>query len=194
MLSPDGQVGISRQWTRRLTIVAVTLLAAAFVWLEERAAQQGPPLPEVSPAEVAAPDDHDVAPTLPTERSSSERGSSETLPDRATESPLPKQADSHIIRDVTIRGLSGKVVYRGDVDLQPTLDRIARGESFPHHNDGGVFRNLERRLPRQPGGYYHEYVHPTPGLDGPGPQRLVIGANREVYYTHDHYQTFQKVR
>jgi ribonuclease T1 len=189
MLRPDRQARISGQWTRRLTIVAVTLLAAAFVWMEERGAQQGPQRPDVLPVEVATPDDHDAGPIVPTERDAPVAGA-----DPATESQVPDHRETHVIRDVTIRGLSGKVVYRGDVDLQPTLDRIARGEAFPHHNDGGVFRNLERRLPRQPGGYYHEYVHPTPGLDGPGPQRLVIGKDHEVYYTHDHYQTFQKVR
>ena len=49
------------------------------------------------------------------------------------------------------------------VDLGPTLDRISRGERFPHRNDGSIFRNREGRLPSKPDGYYREYVHPTPG-------------------------------
>ncbi len=39
-------------------------------------------------------------------------------------------------------------------------------------------------------GYYREYVRPTPGVSGPGPQRIVVGRGGEMYYTSDHYQTF----
>ncbi|UFI47588.1 ribonuclease domain-containing protein [Pseudomonas savastanoi] len=39
-------------------------------------------------------------------------------------------------------------------------------------------------------GYYTEYVHPTPGIVGPGPQRIVVGKGGEMYYTADHYKTF----
>lgn len=121
----------------------------------------------------------------------------------ADESPTPlrnepetavRESNPWLVRDVTIRDLSGGVAYRGDVDLAPTLARIERGERHPHRNDGGVFRNLERRLPKQPEGHYREYVHPTPNLSGPGPQRLVIGRTGEIYYTHDHYKTFRLLR
>lgn len=105
-----------------------------------------------------------------------------------------QQRNSTVITNVSIRDTSGKLLYRGKVDLEPTLERIERGERFPHRNDGGTFRNLERRLPQKPAGYYREYVVPTDGLDGPGPQRLVMGQNGEAYYTPDHYQTFQKIR
>ena len=81
----------------------------------------------------------------------------------------------------------------GELDLTATLVRIAKGESFPHRNDGGVFGNRERRLPRQASGYYREYVHPTPGVSGPGPQRLVIGKGGDVWYTPDHYDSFRAV-
>ena len=81
----------------------------------------------------------------------------------------------------------------GEVDLSKTLARIARGESFPHRNDGATFGNREGRLPRQSRGYYHEYVHPTPGVSGPGPQRLVIGEGGDVWYTPDHYDSFRSV-
>ena len=81
----------------------------------------------------------------------------------------------------------------GELDLTDTLERIAKGESFPHRNDGGTFGNRERRLPNKPRGYYKEYVHPTPGVRGPGPQRLVIGNGGDVWYTPDHYETFRAV-
>src|SRR5262249_16743478 len=37
-----------------------------------------------------------------------------------------------------------------------TLALIAQGGPFPYRQDGQVFQNRERRLPRQPSGYYHE--------------------------------------
>jgi guanyl-specific ribonuclease Sa len=97
------------------------------------------------------------------------------------------------IANQTIRNEEGKVVFRGEVDVGPTLDRIERGEKLRFPNDGTAFQNRERRLPRQPAGYYKEHVHPTPGLRGPGPQRIVTGENGEIYYTPDHYRTFQRL-
>lgn len=82
---------------------------------------------------------------------------------------------------------------RGRTDLVPTLLRIERGEKHSHRNDGSVFQNREKRLPRKARGYYREYVHPTRGMRGPGPQRLVIGNGDEVYYTADHYETFRRI-
>jgi guanyl-specific ribonuclease Sa len=35
-----------------------------------------------------------------------------------------------------------------------------------------------------------EYFHPMPGVSGPGAQRIVTGAGGDLYYTGDHYQTF----
>ena len=84
---------------------------------------------------------------------------------------------------------TGKV-FEGTVDLGPTLDRIRRGEKWPHMNDGSVFKNKEGLLPKRKEGYYTEYVHPTPGVTGPGPQRIVIGKGGEAFYTPDHYGTF----
>jgi filamentous hemagglutinin len=60
-------------------------------------------------------------------------------------------------------------------DLQPTLNRIASGGKFPHRNDGAIFKNLEGLLPKQNTGFYREFVHPTPGITGPGPMRIVTG-------------------
>ena len=94
-----------------------------------------------------------------------------------------------VVSGVTVKS-HGRPVLRGDVDLTDTVERIRAGRRHPHRNDGGVFQNRERRLPQRQSGHYREYVHPTPGLDGPGPQRLVVGADGEWYYTPDHYATF----
>ncbi|MEA1030553.1 filamentous hemagglutinin N-terminal domain-containing protein [Pseudomonas sp. N-137] len=81
-------------------------------------------------------------------------------------------------------------VLQGTVDLGPTLDRIKSGGSFPHRNDGSIFQNRAGDLPQKSAGYYTEYVHPTPGVSGPGPQRIVVGKSGEMFYTADHYKTF----
>ncbi|MEJ6816508.1 ribonuclease domain-containing protein [Pseudomonas sp. LF-5] len=85
-------------------------------------------------------------------------------------------------------------VLQGTVDLGPTLDRIKSGGSFPHRNDGSIFQNRASDLPQKPAGYYTEYVHPTPGIAGPGPQRIVVGKGAEMYYTADHYKTFIPIK
>ncbi len=84
----------------------------------------------------------------------------------------------------------GRTVHRGRVDLTKTIARIKAGVKHRHRNDGSVFRNREKRLPRQRRGYYREYVHPTEGVRGAGPQRIVVGQGGDWYYTGDHYGTF----
>lgn len=78
----------------------------------------------------------------------------------------------------------------GLVNVRSTIDRIRAGEKLPHRNDGAIFQNREGLLPNQPAGYYREYVHPTPGVNGPGAQRIIQGQNNELYYSPDHYRTF----
>ncbi|MBX3060405.1 MAG: guanyl-specific ribonuclease Sa [Anaerolineae bacterium] len=82
----------------------------------------------------------------------------------------------------------------GPSDIQPTLNRINSGGTYPHKNDGTTFQNREGLLPSQPKGYYTEYVHPTPGVQGPGPQRVVTGQGGEIYFTPNHYKRFIRIR
>jgi ribonuclease T1 len=107
---------------------------------------------------------------------------------------VPQTSAPLVVSNVTVRDMDGRVAWRGDVDLAPTLARIEAGERDPHRNDGGVFGNREQRLPRKPGGYYREYVVRTPGISHAGPQRLIIGRQGEVFYTSDHYVSFQRIR
>ena len=109
-------------------------------------------------------------------------------------STTQNQDASLVMRDVKIYDLDGDLAYEGDIDLFPVFDRIERGESDPHDNDGSVFQNREGLLPDQPRGYYREYVVRTPGLSSVGPQRLILGENGEAYYTSDHYESFTQVR
>jgi ribonuclease T1 len=61
---------------------------------------------------------------------------------------------------------------------------------FPFRQDGAVFRNREGILPDRPIGHYHEYTVPTPGSDDRGARRIVTGADGEMYWTADHYDSF----
>ena len=79
-------------------------------------------------------------------------------------------------------------------EVLQTLQLIERGGPFPYDRDGIVFGNFERRLPKQPRGYYREYTVPTPGARNRGARRLIVGDQGAVYYyTGDHYQTFQRI-
>lgn len=86
----------------------------------------------------------------------------------------------------------------GAIALPPqaadVLRRIAAGGPFQHRQDGSVFQNRERRLPRQPRGYYREYTVDTPGESDRGARRIVTGGDppSEYYYTDDHYRSFTR--
>ena len=78
-------------------------------------------------------------------------------------------------------------------EAAPVIRRIQQGAAFPHRQDGSVFGNRERRLPRREHGYYREYTVPTPGLSHRGARRIVTGGDppREWYYSDDHYDSFR---
>jgi ribonuclease T1 len=108
-------------------------------------------------------------------------------------SATSSSSDPLVVRNVTLRDEDRREIYRGDIDLRPTLERIAADKRLRFSHDGTTFQNREGRLPRKPAGYYREWVVPTPGEGGPGPQRLVTGEEGDVWYTADHYTSFRRV-
>jgi ribonuclease T1 len=74
-----------------------------------------------------------------------------------------------------------------------TVALIREGGPFPYRQDGVVFANLERHLPIEPRGYYHEFTVPTPGSPDRGARRIITGRDGEFYYTADHYESFRRV-
>jgi len=78
-------------------------------------------------------------------------------------------------------------------ECQATLKLIEIGGILPYRKDGNIFRNLENALPVKDSDYYREYTVPTPAITTRGSRRLVIGKSEEVYYTSDHYNSFQEV-
>lgn len=195
-MNPPLPPSIAGAFPRWVLVLAAAVLAAGSLWQQGlRDSQPGdaPEPPAESDSSFSAPESESSVrpPAKITPHATRRTPASPSVPSRPDSAQ--ETAPPTVVRNVRVKDLNGRVAWQGDVDLQQTLERIARGEKFPHRNDGGTFRNLERRLPSQPNGYYKEYVHPTPGIQGPGPQRVILGRDGDVYYTHDHYQAFQRI-
>lgn len=78
-------------------------------------------------------------------------------------------------------------------EARRTVELIARGGPFPYSRDGIPFQNREGILPGRASGYYREYTVPTPGESDRGARRVITGANGELFYTADHYQSFVQI-
>ena len=96
--------------------------------------------------------------------------------------------------------------------IDDLLAKIAVCKPLPYNNDGIIHSQSHNGLPVKPSGYYLEYTLIVPDrptgskpepvviggqtyMTGPvqslrGPERLMIGNGREVYYTPDHYANF----
>jgi guanyl-specific ribonuclease Sa len=167
-------------WLRLLVLAVLLGLAAYGSWQQQRGSRDDSP-PD---SQVETPSEE--TPAEP--KTQRQRHHEEAAPPSSS----PTSART-VIQQQTIRDQDGRIIFHGDIDVGPTLDRIRRDERLSFSHDGIVFQNRERRLPQKPTGYYREFVHPTPGERGPGPQRIVVGRGGESYYTPDHYRTFQRV-
>ena len=78
-------------------------------------------------------------------------------------------------------------------EASETVDLIDAGGPYPYEQDDGVFGNFEELLPDRERGYYREYTVETPGLDHRGARRIVTGSEGELYWTSDHYQSFERI-
>ncbi|WP_238343116.1 ribonuclease domain-containing protein [Nocardioides cynanchi] len=78
-------------------------------------------------------------------------------------------------------------------EARHTLALIDSGGPFPYDQDGVVFENREGLLPAHDSGYYHEYTVPTPGSPDRGARRIIAGSAGELYYTGDHYRSFERI-
>ena len=153
-----------------------------------------------APSLTEAPSDAESAPRAESRGDRDSAGSAappasrrlKPTPQAAPRAP-PTAADPLVIDGLSLRDASGRTIYRGQIDLAPTIERIAAGRRLRFPNDGTTFQNRENRLPRRPPGYYREWVVPTPKEPGPGPQRLITGEGGEVWYTSDHYRSFRRL-
>lgn len=74
-----------------------------------------------------------------------------------------------------------------------TLLLIDDGGPYPYSKDGSTFQNREQLLPDQGGGYYQEFTVDTPGSSDRGARRIVTGADGEMFWTDDHYDSFAQI-
>ena len=95
-----------------------------------------------------------------------------------------------------VQGVSGLPTIRYQnlpKQAKDTIALIEQGGPFPFERDGITFQNREQLLPRKRSGYYREYTVITPGSRNRGARRIVAGAEGELYYTDDHYESFKEV-
>jgi len=157
------------------------------------AAAEAPTLEEAPSGAEAAPRAERSVDRAPAESASPPASRRSKPTPQAAPRPPPPTADPLVIDGLSLRDSSGRTIYRGQIDLAPTLERIAAGRRLRFPNDGTTFQNRENRLPRRPPGYYREWVVPTPKEPGPGPQRVITGDAGEVWYTSDHYRSFRRI-
>jgi ribonuclease T1 len=74
-----------------------------------------------------------------------------------------------------------------------TVELIDVGGPFPYADDGETFLNSAGLLPERETGYYRVYIVDTPGSAEPITRRIVTGADGELYWTDDHYETFRRI-
>lgn len=75
-----------------------------------------------------------------------------------------------------------------------TVRLIDAGGPYPYPGkDGSTFGNFEGELPQRPRGYYAEYTVETPGLSHRGARRIIAGDGGQLYWTEDHYASFERI-
>ena len=84
------------------------------------------------------------------------------------------------------------------IEAQETHRQIREGGAKSYEQDGKVFGNRERLLPRQVRAYYREYTVFTPKSRDRGARRIVCGgfvatSADACYYTDDHYASFRLI-
>jgi ribonuclease T1 len=78
-------------------------------------------------------------------------------------------------------------------EVTETVDLIEAGGPFPYADDGETFLNSVGLLPERETGYYRAYTVETPGPAEPSNRRIVTGADGELYWTDDHYESFRRI-
>ncbi len=78
-------------------------------------------------------------------------------------------------------------------EAQETIRLIDNNGPFPFRQDDSTFQNREGILPRQSRDWYREFTVITPGSRDRGARRVVEGEDGLLFYTDDHYASFQEV-
>ena len=110
-------------------------------------------------------------------------------PGASTADPTPSsrgQVDRH-------SGLPLVALDELPAEAADTVGLIDADGPFPYDQDGATFGNREGLLPDQRSGYYREYTVETPGSDDRGARRIIGGDRGELYWTADHYASFERI-
>lgn len=71
-----------------------------------------------------------------------------------------------------------------------SVERYAKGKCI----GGDRFGNYEKQLPKNSDrDFYHECDIDTLGKDSRGAKRIIYAKDGDIYYTDDHYDTFEKI-
>jgi ribonuclease T1 len=133
--------------------------------------------------------------------------SSQTPSSTGTPSPSPSDSPTHDFTETNtpvtepsqqpgtdpVSGLPFVLLAQLPPEAAETVELIDAGGPFPEDEDGGTFGNREDLLPDEQMGYYAEYTVPTPGSRDRGARRIVAGDEGELYWTEDHYRSFERI-
>lgn len=120
-----------------------------------------------------------------------------TSPTPASPTPTPPTAEASEREPDASHTPSSGLPTIAESDLPPeawdTMQLIYDGGPFPYRQDDETFFNREGILPDRERGYYREYTVETPGWHDRGARRIVAGADGDLYYTEDHYDSFEQI-
>lgn len=169
---------LSRRTTQVVSTVVTVVLLVGVWWLQSRGAQED--------QAGRAVDASSSSPSSPSSPSSASSPSTSREPKASS----PASRDTHD---------EDGIPYVDLADLPPeaaeVVDLIEAGGPFAYPGkDGSTFGNFEGLLPDRPRGYYAEYTVETPGIDHRGARRIIAGDGGELYWTEDHYASFERIR
>lgn len=176
---------LGRRTTQVLSTLASVLLLVAVWWIQSQGDDDGSRAGDRASSSTPSPT---PSPTQDSTPSSTQGSRPETAP---TSTAPPASGGDAVDED----GLP----YVDLADLPPeaaeTVALIDAGGPFPYPGkDGSTFGNFEGVLPDRQRGYYAEYTVETPGLEHRGARRIIAGDGGELYWTADHYESFERIR
>ncbi|WP_377323251.1 ribonuclease domain-containing protein [Pimelobacter simplex] len=157
---------LGRRTGQVVSALVTVVLVLGLWWLQSRGGGDGSDEP------VA----RDPAPTSASAPTSAPASAPASMP-RADEDGIPYVALDSLPREAAT-----------------TVRLIDDGGPFPYAGkDGSTFGNFEGLLPRRSSGYYAEYTVPTPGASNRGARRIIAGDGGQLYWTADHYESFERI-
>jgi ribonuclease T1 len=174
-MAPSAKPNASTKWQAIAGAVIVAVASMLiWYWQQGESASQPPVAPTTTPVTSKRP----TQPSQPTK----------------TTAPPPQKIESPRVDDKTTLQLQSVRDPQEVTAVTQVAAQIDAGGPFRYRKDGTTWENRERRLAKQPPGYYREYTVDTPGESDRGARRIIAGGRGEMYYTRDHYGSFVQIR